>query len=73
MVISAKSFRRYSQRAGTQAVACAVCFGDPNSALSKGVVVGVLLLIAVIATVLIGIVIVGLSWLRRARQINKKS
>ena len=49
--------------------ACAVCFGNPNSLLSKGVVAGVLLLMGVIATLLAGIVGVGLVWLRRARKL----
>jgi hypothetical protein len=34
--------------------ACSVCFGDPDSALTKGIVSGVWVLLAVIVTVLIG-------------------
>lgn len=52
--------------------ACAVCFGDPNSNLSKGVIAGVLVLLGVVSSVLVGIGAVSLSWLKRARQLQAK-
>ena len=74
MATSAKLFQKFRHVAEKgSVVACAVCFGNPNSALSKGVAAGVLLLMGVIATVLAGIVVVGLTWLRRARQLSNKS
>lgn len=52
--------------------ACAVCFGDPNSNLSKGVIAGVLVLLGVVGSVLGGIGAVSLSWFKRARQPHAK-
>ena len=47
--------------------ACAVCFGDPNSPLTRGIKMGILTLIAFVAVVLTAILGVALSWLKRAR------
>jgi hypothetical protein len=52
------------------AMACSVCFGDPNSSLTQGAKAGILLLMGVIATVLLGIVAVTLYWIRRARMLE---
>ncbi|MDO8461397.1 MAG: hypothetical protein Q7S98_00900 [Deltaproteobacteria bacterium] len=48
--------------------ACAVCFGDPTSLLSKGAKMGVFFLVAVVLVVLGSIVGVAVSWNRRAKQ-----
>lgn len=50
--------------------ACAVCFGDPASPLSKGVVAGVALLMGVIGSVLFAIAFTAFRWARRARRIE---
>lgn len=50
--------------------ACAVCFGDPDSSLTKGTIAGVLFLLGVIVTVLGGILITGIVWTIRARKIS---
>ena len=49
------------------AFACAVCFGDPNSSLTKGAKAGVLVLLGVIVTLLSAIGYVIVFWSRRAR------
>ena len=48
-------------------LACAVCFGDPNSFMNQGARAGILILLGVIGTVLAFIVGVALFWIRRAR------
>ncbi len=53
--------------------ACAVCFGDPSSPLSKGVAAGVAFLIVVVGGVLSAIVITAYRWARRARQLKGPS
>lgn len=52
------------------ALACAVCFGSPDSSLTQGARAGILILMGVIATVLTGIVAVALFWVRRARMLE---
>ncbi len=49
--------------------ACAVCFGDPDSDLTKGAFAGVLVLFAIIMTVLVGLVGTGLYWNQRSRKL----
>ncbi len=51
-------------------VACAVCFGDPNSAMAKGVVAGVVVLASVIGFVLFGVAGTGLYWVHRSRRLS---
>lgn len=51
--------------------ACAVCFGDPEAPLSKGVMAGVAFLIVVIASVLGAIALVAFRWARRARELEE--
>jgi hypothetical protein len=53
------------------AQACSVCFGDPNSGMSKGIKAGVLLLILVVSGVLGGIASVVISWSRRAKALGQ--
>ena len=55
----------------TRILACAACFGDPNSPLSKGAIAGVATLMACVGLVLAGIVAVALTWARRARAIQR--
>ena len=50
------------------AQACAVCFGDPDSATTQGARAGILILLGVVGTVLTWIVGVTLFWIRRARR-----
>ena len=52
--------------------ACLVCFGSPNSLMSKGVIAGVLFLSAVILSVLVGIAVTGFVWARRARRMEEE-
>lgn len=51
--------------------ACAVCFGDPNSLMTKGAKYGVAFLILVVGGVLVAMTMVALSWNRRARALGK--
>ena len=53
-----------------RAVACAVCFGDPESAMAKGAVAGVLVLGGVVLFVLAGVAGTGLWWIRRDAILN---
>ena len=50
--------------------ACAVCFGNPESSLSKGALAGVLILLGVVVTVLGGIAGMALFWMKRARNLE---
>lgn len=50
------------------AAACAVCFGDPDSALTKGAANGVIFLAAVVYLVLMAMGMVGVFWILRARK-----
>ncbi len=52
------------------ALACAVCFGSPDSSLTQGAKAGILILLGVVATVLTGIVAVAAVWARRARMLE---
>ena len=47
-------------------IACSVCYGDPNSPMTKGVEAGVLVLLAVVGGVLLLIGSLLLFWMRRA-------
>lgn len=51
-------------------LACSVCFGDPNSSESRGLVLAVYLLLGVVMTTLGGITAVALSWIARAKKAN---
>jgi hypothetical protein len=53
-----------------EALACAVCFGDPDSDLAKGAVAGVVLLGCVIFCVLLGIAGTAVHWSRKARRLE---
>lgn len=60
----------YSYLAATPVYACAVCFGDPDSPMSKGLFMGMAVLLGVIVTVLIGIVGTTAFWFHRAKQLT---
>lgn len=51
--------------------ACPVCFGNPNSPLSKGATNGVLFLLGIIGIVQIGFVALFITFWRRARAMKK--
>ena len=48
------------------ALACSVCYGDPNSAMSQGAKAGVLVLLGVVGVVLTGLASLLIFWMRRA-------
>jgi len=52
-----------------RAMACAVCYGDPNSLQVQGAEAGVLVLLGVIVTVLLSIAGMILFWILRAKRI----
>ena len=52
------------------AQACAVCYSDPDSPMTKGALTGVLVLLAVIVTVLSLIFALALSWVKRAKSLS---
>lgn len=54
----------------TPVVACAVCFGDPDSPMVKGALAGMLVLVGVISFVLMGVVGTGLYWNHRSRRLT---
>ena len=51
-------------------LACSVCFGNPDSLLSKGAVAGVFFLVAVVALVLVAIAATAFRWSRRAKALG---
>ncbi len=53
------------------ALACAVCFGDPNSAMSQGAQAGVLVLLGVVGVVLTGLASLLVFWMRRAAKLER--
>ncbi len=52
--------------------ACAVCYGDPESDMAKGAAAGVLVLMGIVVSVLVGIAGVAVFWMRRARRHSKR-
>ncbi len=53
------------------AVACPVCFGDPDSEMAQGAMWGILVLGIFIYGVLMGMVGVGVTWFIRARKLDE--
>ena len=53
------------------ALACAVCFGDPESPLTKGALMGVYVLVGVVGFVLVGIAGTGAFWIHRSRRLAR--
>jgi len=56
---------------GSPAFACAVCFGDPESPLTKGALMGVYVLVGVVGFVLAGIAATGVFWIQRSRRLAR--
>ena len=56
---------------GSDAVACAACFGDPDSNMAKGVVWGVLVLVGIVGFVLAGVAGVSVFWMQRSRRLSQ--
>lgn len=54
-----------------QALACAVCYGDPESPLAKGAAAGVLVLMGVVGFVLLGVAGTGMYWVHRGRRLSR--
>ncbi len=53
------------------AVACPVCFGDPESGMAQGAMWGIMVLGLFIGSVLMGIVGIGATWFIRARKLDE--
>lgn len=51
-------------------LACAVCFGDPNSPMTKSVWWAVIFLLVVVGMVLGGILTIAISWAKRSRKLG---
>ncbi len=54
-----------------RALGCAVCYGDPESRMAKGAVMGVFVMIGVVGFVLAGMAGTGLFWLHRGRRLAR--
>ncbi len=52
-------------------LACSVCYGDPNSAMTQGAKAGVLVLLGVVGVVLTGIASLLVFWMRRAANLER--
>ncbi len=52
------------------ALACSVCYGDPNSAMTQGAQAGVLVLLGVVGVVLTGVASLLIFWMRRAAHLE---
>ncbi len=52
------------------ALACSVCYGDPNAAMTQGAQAGVLVLLGVVCVVLLGLASMLLFWVRRAANLK---
>jgi hypothetical protein len=52
------------------ALACSVCFGDPDSPLTKGALMGVYVLVGVVGFVLLSIAATGVYWIQRSRRLT---
>jgi len=50
--------------------ACSTCYGDPDSAMAKGAVMGVYVMIGVVSFVLAGIAGTSLYWMQRSRRLS---
>jgi heme/copper-type cytochrome/quinol oxidase subunit 2 len=54
------------------ASACPVCFGDPNSAMTKGTSSGILFMLGIVGAVQLGFVALFYSFWRRARELRRR-
>jgi len=59
--------------AANPVMACAVCFGDPDSDMAKSALAGVFFLGAVILGVLVTIASLAVSWSIRARRLQQQT
>ncbi len=50
-------------------LACAVCFGDPESAMARGAVMGVTVMVGVVGFVLSAMVGTTMYWVHRSRHL----
>ena len=57
----------------TPALACSVCFGDPQSPMAKGALMGVVTLGAIIVSVLFFIAGTGVYWLHRGARLSQSA
>ena len=55
------------------AQACSVCYGEPGSPMVEGIQAGVLVLLGVVGSVLIGIASLLIFWMRRASRLGNES
>ncbi len=56
----------------SDAWACSVCFGDPNSKITRGIFAAVYVLLGAVLFVLGGIACTAWSWSRRAKNMTAK-
>lgn len=54
-------------------LACSTCFGDPDSQMVKGALMGVYVMIGVVGFVLAGFTGTGLYWIHRSRRLTQSS
>ncbi len=52
-------------------MACSVCYGDPNSPLTKGVEAGVLVLLGFVGGILLLLASLLIFWMRRAADLGE--
>lgn len=57
--------------AASDATACSVCQGNPDSELTQGAQAGVLIMVAVTYTLLLGVGGLVVSWVVRARRMGR--
>ena len=57
---------------GNAAMACPVCFGDPNSPMSKGTNSAIWFLLAIVAFVQAGFIALFVTFWRRARELRRR-
>ncbi len=50
--------------------ACSVCYGDPNSPMTKGAMWGVIVLGIIVYGVLFSVAFIGATWIIRARKLQ---
>lgn len=50
-------------------LACSTCFGDPDSQMVKGALMGVYVMIGVVGSVLAGFAGTGIYWIQRSRRL----
>ena len=52
------------------AAGCSVCYGDPDSEMVRGALMGVYVMVGVVTSVLACVAGTGLFWLQRARRLG---